>query len=281
MENFNYSRRERPFHRITNFIWNALTIIMLLGVVCVVATFLVVFANPDIAINPFRPPVLPTPMAMPTYTVTPRSILPPTWTPVPTLEPTSTSTLQPSDTPAPLLTNAPAQQLTGTSTQQSTSGPAQQPTNRPAPTSTPFSLLTPTPTVTVSGVRGFPFEVSEGSPLVIPSTMFYSHDPCTWMGVAGQVFDLSGAPISGQQVRIGGFLDGKAVDMLTLTGMSSTYGTGGFYEFMLADKPIASNKSLWLQLVDQAGLAMSEKFFFQTTDSCDKNLVLVNFRQVR
>lgn len=101
------------------------------------------------------------------------------------------------------------------------------------------------------------------------------------MGVAGQIFDLSGAPISGQQVRIGGFLDGKSVDMLTLTGLTSAYGTAGFYEFSLSDKPIASNKSLWVQLLDQAGLTMSEKVYFETYDSCEKNLIFINFKQVR
>jgi len=101
------------------------------------------------------------------------------------------------------------------------------------------------------------------------------------MGVAGQVFDLSGAPISGQQVRIGGFLGGKAVDMLTLSGLTSAYGTAGFYEFALGEELIASNGSLWVQLLDQAGLAMSEKIFFDTFDSCDKNLIFVNFKQVR
>lgn len=257
MENFNYSRRERPVNRITNFIWNVLTIIMLLGVVCVVATFLVVFANPEIAINPFRPLVLPTPVAMPTYTATPRSILPPTWTPSPSSVPTDTSTPQPTNTSAPL------------------------PTDTPAPSSTPFSLFTPTQTVAVSGVRGSPFEVSQGTPVSTASLAFYPERRCDWMGVAGQVFDLSGAPISGQQVRIGGFLGGKAVDMLTLTGLTSAYGTAGFYEFTLADKPIASNKSLWLQLVDQAGLAMSEKIYFETFESCDKNLTFINFKQVR
>jgi hypothetical protein len=101
------------------------------------------------------------------------------------------------------------------------------------------------------------------------------------MGVAGQVFDLSGAPISGQQVRVGGFLGGKPVDLLTLTGLTSAYGTNGFYEFTLGDAPMASNRSLWVQLLDQAGLAMSEKIFFATYDSCDDNLIFVNFKQVR
>jgi len=101
------------------------------------------------------------------------------------------------------------------------------------------------------------------------------------MGVAGQVFDLSGAPISGQQVRIGGFLGGKTVELLTLTGLTNAYGTAGFYEFNLGEKPVASKGSLWVQLIDQAGLTMSDKIFFDTYDSCDKNLIFINFKQMR
>jgi len=37
-------------------------------------------------------------------------------------------------------------------------------------------------------------------------------------------------------VRIGGFLGGKAVDMLTLSGLTSAYGTGRFYEFTLGEE---------------------------------------------
>lgn len=249
MDNFDYFNRERPTHRIMNFVWNALTIIMLLGVVCVVGTFLLVFTNPNTSVNPFRPLALPSPVALPTYTATPRSVLPPTWTPLPSLEPTSTSTPRPSDTPAP--------------------------------SETPFSLFTPTQTATGSGARGAPFEVSPGTPVSTSSLAFHPEVGCDWMGVAGQVFDLSGAPISGQQVRIGGFLGGKSVDLLTLTGLTNAYGTAGFYEFNLGEKPVASKGSLWLQLVDQAGLTMSEKIFFDTYDSCDKNLIFINFKQMR
>jgi hypothetical protein len=126
-----------------------------------------------------------------------------------------------------------------------------------------------------------PFQVSPGTPQSTSSAAFHPEVGCDWMGVAGQVFDLSGAPVSGQQVRIGGFLSGKVVDMLTLTGLTTSYGTAGFYEFQLAEVPTASNGSLWVQLLDQAGLAMSEKVFFKTFDTCDDNLILINFRQVR
>jgi hypothetical protein len=231
-----------------NFIWNALTIVTLMGVVGVTGLFLLLFINPYIFLNPFPPPLLPTPLALPTASPTPRNILPPTWTPSPTLEPTSTFT------PSPTYT--------------------------PSPTVTPFSLNTPTLTPT-SEVRGMPFVLAPGTPVSTSSLAFHPEAGCNWMGVAGQVFDLSGAPISGQQVRIGGVLAGKPLDMLSLTGLTSAYGTAGFYEFTLGDKPIASKGTLWVQLLDQAGLAMSEKIYFDTYDNCDKNLIFINFKQVR
>ncbi len=249
MDSFDYLDEERPIHKVMNFIWNVLTILTLLGVIFVFSVFLLIFTNPNSFLNPFKPQPLPPPVTFPTPTVTPRQILPPTWTPSPTLKPTDTPTPEPTDTPIP--------------------------------TETPFSLFTPTTTATISGVRGAPFEVSPGMPLSTSSLAFHPEARCEWMGVAGQVFDLTGAPISGQQVRIGGFLGGKPVDMLTLTGLTSAYGTAGFYEFQLGEAPVASNGSLWVQLLDQAGLAMSEKTFFDTFESCDKNLVLINFKQVR
>jgi hypothetical protein len=249
MDGFDYLDQERPFQKVMRFIWNVLTILALVGVVCVVSGFIMIFNDPNIFLNPFRPKPLPSPMEYPTATVTPRSILPPTWTPSPTLEPTDTVTPLPTDTPAP--------------------------------TETPFSLFTPTETSVPAAGRGMPFEVSAGTPVSTSSAAFHPESGCEWMGVAGQIFDLSGAPISGQQVRIGGFLGGKPVDMLTLTGLTSSYGTAGFYEFTLGEVPVASNGSLWVQLLDQAGLAMSEKVFFETFDTCDKNLIFINFKQVR
>jgi hypothetical protein len=248
MDSFDYLE-DRPIHKAINFIWNVLTIITLLSVVCVVGAFVLIFKNPDSSLNPLRPKPLPSPVQMPTATTTPRSILPPTWTPSPTLSPTSTAT--------------------------------QPPTNTPAPSETPFSLFTPTDTPPSSAANGYPFQVGDGTPVSTSSVAFHPESRCKWMGVAGQVFDLSGAPISGQQVRVGGFLGGKPVDLLTLTGLTSAYGTNGFYEFTLGDAPVASNRSLWVQLLDQAGLAMSEKIFFATYDSCDDNLIFVNFKQVR
>ena len=58
------------------------------------------------------------------------------------------------------------------------------------------------------------------------------------------------------------------------------YGRGG-YEFTLADHPIASKQSAWVQLLDQSNLPLSPKVYFNTYEDCSKNLIIVNFKQVR
>ena len=113
------------------------------------------------------------------------------------------------------------------------------------------------------------------------SLAFHPDDGCNWMGVAGQVFDLSGAPVSGQQVRVGGSLLGAPIELLSLTGVTTAYGNNGFYEFTLGETPVNSTGTLWVQLLDQSGLPMSDKIYFDTYDACEKNLIFVNFKQVR
>lgn len=102
------------------------------------------------------------------------------------------------------------------------------------------------------------------------------------MGVGGQVVDLSGGPVTGLIIRLGGRLAERNLSqpLLNLTGVARNYGESG-YEFTLADHPIPSRGSLWLQLLDQSGFPLSDKFFFDTFDSCDKNLIIINFKQVR
>jgi hypothetical protein len=76
------------------------------------------------------------------------------------------------------------------------------------------------------------------------------------MGVGGQVVDMSGAPVTGLIIRLGGALTGLQLSppLLSLTGVAPNYGQSG-YEFTLAEKPVASKEALWLQLLDQAGIA--------------------------
>jgi hypothetical protein len=50
---------------------------------------------------------------------------------------------------------------------------------------------------------------------------------------------------------------------------------------VLSDHPIASTKTLWVQILDTAGVPLSDKIFFATSAKCSENLVLFNWTQVR
>lgn len=89
-------------------IWDILTGLTLLGVLCLVGVFLLVAVNPGIAINPFKPPATLAPLVLPSATATEPG-LPPTWTPVPRATepeqpPVEMPTLRPSSTPEPTAT---------------------------------------------------------------------------------------------------------------------------------------------------------------------------------
>lgn len=224
-------------------VWNILTVIVLLLTLCVGGVFLTILVNPYAGINPFPPPTLPPTLALDTPTPTPKRILPPTWTPTP---------LPVTDTPTPTATLPP------------TIAPA---TATPEPTQEPVEM---------------PFVLHEGNPQYIPN-LYHAELGCNWMGVGGQVLSLNGAPVTGVVVRLGGQLAGQTVDMVTVSGIATKYGPAG-YEFDLTEVvngPTASTQSLWVQLLDQAGLPMSEKVYFDTYEDCDKSTIIVYFKQVK
>jgi hypothetical protein len=155
----------------------------------------------------------------------------------------------------------------------------------PTPSRTPPSTLTPSPVPTDTPVPsptatepGPPFALQPGNPVSIVN--WVNDLSCEWMGVGGQVFNLDNAPIANLGVHLEGELGGKAVDMDALTGSAPDIGPSG-YLFNLADKPIASEGSLWIQLNDGGGKPLSEQVFFDTYDTCDENFIFVNWRQVR
>jgi hypothetical protein len=236
-------QQKPPPRNISVLILNLLTGVVLLGVILVGVLAAVIFINPQTGINPFPPPTLPALASFPTITPTARSVLPPTWTPTTTLKPTATITPEPTSTP--LVTQT--------------------------------AVILPEATITPGEMT---FEVQQGNPVAISSTTFRPDQGCNWMGVGGQALDLSGAPIRWLVVQLGGVLDGKELEQLTMTGTATQYDQGGF-EFTLANKPIASSNTIWVQLLDQAGLPLSEKIYFDTFEDCDKNLIIINLKQVR
>lgn len=100
------------------------------------------------------------------------------------------------------------------------------------------------------------------------------------MGVAGQVFSTAGKPVNNLVVVLEGTLDGQIVDKVGMTGLAKDYGAGG-YEIVFSDKAAASSGSLFATLYDLSGNSLSYPVAFDTFADCKKNLVLVNFKQVK
>jgi hypothetical protein len=230
--------------RSSALVWNVLTIIVLLITLCLAAVVLMLFVNPQSSFNPFPPPTEVVMLPTPTPSHTPRVVFQPSWTPTETA-------VVPTKTPRP--------------------------TNTPFMTETPFGMVSSTPTHTFTPAP-YNFAIQQGSPVAIPN-VFYPDLGCNWSGVGGQVLDMSGGPVIGLTVRLLGSVNGQPIDLTTLTGVNQAYGDGGF-EFKIADTPVDTTQSLYIQLFDQADLPMSDKIYFDTYNDCQKNLIVINIVQV-
>ncbi|MBG7609313.1 MAG: hypothetical protein IZT55_00465 [Anaerolineae bacterium] len=232
--------------RSPGIVWNVLTTLVILSVLCVVVVFLTIYTNPNSSINPYPPPTMPVVMVMPTITPTPRQRLPATWTP---------------EVP-----------------------PTQVPTQIIEPTATLPPLEEPTATIegAAPSESDMPFVLHDGNPNYVPN-LYHADLGCNWMGIGGQVISLNGAPVIGVVVKLGGQIAGQSLDLVTVSGIATQYGPAG-YEFDLTDivsGPTASSQSMWVQLVDQASLPMSDKIYFDTFEDCDQNTTLIYFKQAR
>jgi hypothetical protein len=223
--------------------WDILSILVLVITGVIVFYFLAVFMFPNSNFNILPPGGRG--IASPTNTPEPIK-LDATWTPSPTLE------LTPSNTPIPTWTVIPS--------------------------NTPFSLVPPTKTPKPTNTPKAPF----GSLSVtnVESTLIHPELGCNWAGIGGTVVDLNNSPVIGMVVVLRGSLDGKTIEQQTVTGINKEYGPSG-YEFVLSSAPIASSKTLYVQLVDLQNIPLSEKVFVTTSTDCGKNLVLVRFKKNR
>jgi len=206
-----------------------------------------IFSNPNVPVNPFPPPTVPVAIVLPSNTPEPPR-LPPTWTP------TITTTPLPTETPKP-------------------------PTATATIVGGNFLL---TPSATQPEVQSNYAFVLKSAPAAIDASVLYpDRGDCKWMGVGGQVLDLQGRPVTGITIMLGGSVDGKLVDQTSLTGTALKYGEAG-YEFTLDSQSVRATKgAYWVRLVDQQKLPLSAKVYFDTFDDCQKNLIVINFRQVR
>jgi hypothetical protein len=145
----------------------------------------------------------------------------------------------------------------------------------PTATSTPTLVPENDMSETGMGEESIPYLLQPGSPLAMEN-IFHQERGCNWMGIGGQVFGDSGQPIGMLVVEVGGQLEGENIEALTLTGSASQWGPGGF-EFGLAEKPILSSESLWVQVLDLEGNPLSEQVYIDTFDDCERAVVMVNF----
>ena len=183
----------------------------------------------------------------------------------PTTMPVLFLTYTPSPTPKPVLPP----------TWTPTSPPTLEPTAPPQPSDTPHPDTSPIPTADLES--GTTFQLQEGSPKY-EANMYHPEAGCDWLGVGGEILDSDGEPVPGVLIEAKGSLGGVEVSRLTLSGSAPDYGVAG-YELPLINSSIESDSEVWIQLLDQANLPLSEKIYLRTFDSCDSNLIRINFVQ--
>lgn len=135
-----------------------------------------------------------------------------------------------------------------------------------------------TPVITPDPYR---FTIQAGTPAETVN-FIYPEAGCNWLGVGGQVFNKERSPVNDMIVEVSGELAGESMVILSMTGETPQLGPGG-YVIQLAEKPIASQGTLWLQLYDLEGTPLANKYSFNTYDgelACENNLIIVNFNEI-
>ncbi len=154
--------------------------------------------------------------------------------------------------------------------------------NTPTPGAPEAQATEPAPVAAVPAVAPAAAQVDEPLYFVQPGTparvtnFLAPEAGCSYLGIAGQVFDLSGKPVTGLIIEVTGELDGNDVLQIVLSGSATKLGPGG-YEIKLAERAIASQQTLSIQVFDLAGVALSDQIFFDTRSECDANQILLNF----
>jgi hypothetical protein len=238
--NFNYDDSPAPKPGRKLELWDMLSILVLLITACIGVYFVLIYLFPASGLNPLAPKPIDV-NAPPTPTITPIQ-----------LEPTWTSTL--------IIT---------------TDTPTLIPTLTLEPSPTLFSLVTPTITPVPTKTSRKPFSATVS---YIDSTIIHPDLACNWQGVGGTVVDSNNADMSGMVIRLVGNYNGKSKSEPTVSGVAPAYGKSG-YEFFLGTVPISSRGELYLQILDQAGLPLSDNIYIDTYNECSKNLVLVRFKK--
>ena len=140
----------------------------------------------------------------------------------------------------------------------------------------------PVSTATLTPMGDYLFAV-KGSPVGMTNTTFHPTMDCNWQGVAGKVTDIQGKAVSNLAIHLTGTYNGKAVDQTTLSGGAAKWIGDGGYEIVLqvGSAPIDSTGMLTIQIEDSSYIPLSAPITFDTYADCSKNLILINFQQMR
>ena len=241
MSKYNYED-SAPKRKARLDIWDMLSIATLLLTLCIGVYFVAIFISPESSFNPFQASLIIDPNAPPTSTITPVP-LPATYTATPFAVVTETPTLFPTITLEP--------------------------------SATLLSLVTPTDTPTPTRAPKAPFSATVTQ---IASTIIHPEAGCNWQGIGGTVVYANNTDMLRITIRLVGSYNGKSKNELTVSSIAPAYGKSG-YEFFLGTVPINAKGDLTLQLLDQAGLPLSDAIDIDLSKDCSKNLVLVRFKK--
>lgn len=146
----------------------------------------------------------------------------------------------------------------------------------PSETPSPTATATPRPTATRAAVpsdatntpSSYPFTMQNEAPTY---TAYTGEAGCDYMAIAGQVFDVNGDPLMGMPILVEG---DDRFSALGFSGNAPSYGRSG-YEVFINDIPYEG--VFTVRLIGENGQPRSADIVVETSDSCEQNLVIVNF----
>jgi len=242
-------------NKLSRIIWSLGAAYFLCMTVILVGYFALNFINPNNPYNIFPPiptqtPVIPTNTAIPAPATTPAPA---------TEEPTATE--EPEVTDEDLtLTDGEGEEDLG---------------DDEFDFDIPTEEAEPTEQVVLSTTAWF--EILDGDPT------YLAHPAgCEGMYIAGNVTDLDDEPLIFMMVRIQGILAGETIGIEDVfSGTAPEYSESG-WELQLTDAPVASSGTLYIQLFDpETEEAVSDLEVFNTYEDCNRNLIMIDFEQVK
>lgn len=233
-----------------------ITVIFTIAAVVVIVATVLLISNPKAAFNPFPQAVLPTffhtpsptitltPSTTPTATITP---LPPTPTPSHTPEPSPSATITPSPTATALLEGVAMPTLATTLDSEGNFD-----------SSSFLDPLAPFPFV----ARAVRYEANAND------------QGCQWASLAGNISGITGEPILDMAVEV----SGTDFQFVRFSGSDSNFGASGF-EVLLGSVPERDEYAV--RLIGPIGIPVSDYVTIATDNTCNTNVVVVEFVQVR